>query len=123
MYLFFWNKQSAITKEDYRLLLTLLNPVAPHVTEELNENLGFKPICESTWPIYDDAKLVQTEFDIAVQVNGKVRGTITINVNDSEDEIKEKALACENVKRHTEGKEIVKVIVIKNKIVNVVVKG
>ncbi len=118
-----YDDKESITKEDYRLLLTLLNPVAPHVTEELNENLGFKPICESTWPIYDDAKLVQTEFDIAVQVNGKVRGTITINVNDSEDEIKEKALACENVKRHTEGKEIVKVIVIKNKIVNVVVKG
>ncbi len=118
-----YDDKESITKEDYRLLLTLLNPVAPHVTEELNENLGFKPICESTWPIYDDAKLVQTEFDIAVQVNGKVRGTITINVNDSEDEIKEKALACENVKRHTDGKEIVKVIVIKNKIVNVVVKG
>ena len=118
-----YDDKESITKEDYRLLLTLLNPVAPHVTEELNENLGFKPICESTWPIYDDAKLVQTEFDIAVQVNGKVRGTITINVNDSEDEIKNKALACENVKRHTDGKEIVKVIVIKNKIVNVVVKG
>ncbi len=118
-----YDDKESITKEDYRLLLTLLNPVAPHITEELNENLGFKPICESTWPIYDDAKLVQTEFDIAVQVNGKVRGTITINVNDSEDEIKNKALACENVKRHTEGKEIVKVIVIKNKIVNVVVKG
>ena len=118
-----YDDKESITKEDYRLLLTLLNPVAPHITEELNENLGFKPICESTWPIYDDAKLVQTEFDIAVQVNGKVRGTITINVNDSEDEIKEKALACENVKRHTDGKEIVKVIVIKNKIVNVVVKG
>lgn len=118
-----YDDKESITKEDYRLLLTLLNPVAPHITEELNENLGFKPICESTWPIYDDAKLVQTEFDIAVQVNGKVRGTITINVNDSEDEIKNKALACENVKRHTDGKEIVKVIVIKNKIVNVVVKG
>lgn len=118
-----YDDKESITKEDYRLLLTLLNPVAPHVTEELNENLGFKPICESSWPIYDEAKLVQTEFDIAVQVNGKLRGTITINVNDSEDEIKNKALACENVKRHTDGKEIVKVIVIKNKIVNIVVKG
>ena len=118
-----YDDKESITKEDYRLLLTLLNPVAPHVTEELNENLGFKPICESSWPIYDEAKLVQTEFDIAVQVNGKLRGTITINVNDSEDEIKNKALACENVKRHTDGKELVKVIVIKNKIVNIVVKG
>ena len=118
-----YDDKESITKQDYRLLLTLLNPVAPHVTEELNETLGFKPICENSWPIYDEAKLVQTEFDIAVQVNGKLRGTITINVNDSEDEIKNKALACENVKRHTDGKEIVKVIVIKNKIVNIVAKG
>ena len=118
-----YDDKESITKDDYRLLLTLLNPVAPHITEELNEKLGFKPICEGAWPSYDEAKLVQTEFDIAVQVNGKLRGTITISVDDSEDEIKKKALSCENVKRHTDGKEIVKVIVIKNKIVNVVVKG
>lgn len=118
-----YDDAKSITKEDYRLLLTLLNPVAPHITEELNEKIGFKPICEGSWPVCDESKLVQTEFDIAVQVNGKLRGTITISVDDNEDKIKEKALSCENVKKHVEGKEIVKIIVIKNKIVNVVVKG
>lgn len=105
--------------------IKLLNPICPHITEELwKEVLGHdNTIAYEAWPNYDESKLVQTEFDIAVQVNGKLRGTITINIDDKEDEIKEKALNNENVKRHTEGKEIVKVIVIKNKIVNVVVKG
>ena len=118
-----YDNMDSISKDDYRLLLQLMNPAAPHVTEELNELIGFKPICESNWPTYDESKLVESEFDIAVQVNGKLRGTITINVNDSEDIIKEKALANENVARHIDGKEIVKVIVIKNKIVNIVIKG
>ena len=112
----------SITKEDYHLLLTLLNPVAPHITEELNESLGYEPLCYEKWPTYDESKLVETEKEIAVQVNGKVRATITINVNDSEEVVKEKALEQENVKRFTEGKEIVKIIVIKGKIVNIVVK-
>ena len=112
-----------ISNKDYRTLLHLLNPISPHITEELNEMMGYKPICESAWPKYDESKLVETKFDIAVQVNGKLRGTITINVDDTEDVIKEKALNNENVKKHVEGKEIVKIIVIKNKIVNIVVKG
>ena len=112
----------SITKEDYHLLLKLLNPIAPHITEELNEQLGYKPICEDEWPKYDEEKTIETTKEIAVQVNGKVRATITISIDDSEDIIKEKALECDNVIKHTEGKEIVKVIVIKGKIVNVVVK-
>lgn len=112
----------SITKEDYHLLLTLLNPIAPHITEELNEEIGYKPICESSWPVYDEAKTIETTKEIAVQVNGKVRGTIEISIDDGEDMIKQKALECENVQRHIEGKEIVKVIVIKGKIVNIVVK-
>ncbi len=112
----------SITKEDYHLLLRLLNPIAPHITEELNEQLGYKPICEDEWPKYDEEKTIETTKEIAVQVNGKVRATITISIDDSEDIIKEKALECDNVIKHTEGKEIVKVIVIKGKIVNIVVK-
>ena len=111
-----------IAKEDYRLLLTLLNPTAPHITEELNEEIGYSPICEGEWPKYDETKTVDSTKEIAVQVNGKVRGTIEINVDEEEDAIKEKAMACDNVKKHLEGKEIVKVIVIKGKIVNIVVK-
>ena len=112
----------SITKEDYRLLLILLNPVAPHMTEELNEQLGYDSICYVSWPTYDETCLVEKEKEIAVQVNGKVRATIMISVDDNEDVIKEKALNAENVKRHTDGKDIVKVIVIKGKIVNIVVK-
>lgn len=118
-----YDDSESISKEDYRLLLQLLNPVAPHITEELNEKLGYTPIFESKWPTYDESKLVEEDFDIAVQVNGKLRATISININDDEQTIKEKALNSQNVIKHTEGKEIVKVIVIKNKIVNVVVKG
>ena len=105
--------------------IKLLNPICPHITEELwNKILGHdNTIAYEKWPEYDETKLVETTFDIAVQVNGKLRGTITINIDDTEDVIKEKALSNENVKRHIEGKEIVKVIVIKNKIVNIVVKG
>ena len=112
----------SITKDDYHLLLQLLNPIAPHITEELNEQIGYSPICESTWPVYDESKTVETTKEIAVQVNGKVRGTIQIRVDDDDNSIKEKAMDNENVKKHMEGKEVVKVIVIKGKIVNIVVK-
>ena len=112
----------SITKKDYILLLKLLNPIAPHITEELNESLGEKPICESSWPEYDEAKTVLEEKKIGVQVNGKLRGSIKVHVNDSDDVIKEKALSNENVIRHIDGKEIVKIIVIKGRIVNIVVK-
>ncbi len=117
-----YDAQEEITPMDYNLLLTLLNPMAPHITEELNEQIGFKPICETPWPIYDEAKTIDEEKEIGVQVNGKLRATIKVNINDAEDTLKEKALSEENVKKFTEGKEIVKVIAIKGKIVNIVVK-
>ena len=117
-----YEKLNSITKKDYRTLLQLLNPFAPHITEELNESLGFKPICEDSWPIYDEEKTSFKEKEIGVQVNGKLRASISISVDEDEESMKEKALACENVKRHIMDKEIVKVIVIKGKIVNIVVK-
>jgi leucyl-tRNA synthetase len=117
-----YDSLESITKEDYRLLLILLNPIAPHITEELNEEIGYKPICESEWPVYDEEKTFENTKEIAVQVNGKVRATITITLDDDEDMIKEKALECENVIKHIEGKEVFKIIAIKGKIVNIVVK-
>ena len=117
-----YDAKESLTKDDYILLLTLLNPIFPHVTEELNESLGNKPICEGEWPKYDESKTVDSEIEIAVQVNGKVRGTIKISVDESEDSIKEKAISEDNVSKHIDGKEIVKVIVIKGKIVNIVVR-
>ena len=117
-----YDEESSITKKDYQVLLTLLNPIAPHITEELNEALGFSPICESSWPTYDEVKTIDSNITIGVQVNGKLRGEINITSDDTEEEIKAKALASENVKKHMEGKELVKVIVIKGKIVSIVVK-
>ena len=116
-------KMDSISKKDYRTYLILLNPIAPHITEELNEKyqLG-SAICESSWPSYEDDKLVDSEKEIAVQVNGKVRATILVHIDDTDDVIKEKALNEDNVKKHIDGKEIVKIIVIKGKIVNIVVK-
>ena len=117
-----YDEMTNITKEDYHLLLTLLNPIAPHITEELNEQLGYKPICESTWPTYDEAKTIDDEKEIGVQVNGKLRSSIKISINEDEESIKIKALSEENVKRHIDGKEVVKIIVIPGRIVNIVVK-
>ena len=118
-----FEEEKEITKDDYRTFLILLNPIAPHITEELNEKykLG-EVICKSSWPEYDVSKTIDNEKTIAVQVNGKVRSTIKININDSDDVIKERAMQEENVINHISGKEIVKVIVIKGKIVNIVVK-
>ncbi|MDD6879314.1 MAG: leucine--tRNA ligase [bacterium] len=115
--------KNGITKDEYRIMLILLNPIAPHISEELNEmyNLG-KPICESSWPKYDLSKTVDTNLNIGVQVNGKVRATITITLDEDEESIKTKALAEENVKKFIDGKEIIKIIIIKGKIVNIVVK-
>ena len=117
-----YTEADSISKEDYHLLLTLLNPIAPHITEELNEKLGYKALYETSWPEYDEAKTLEQEVTIGVQVNGKLRASIKVNVNDDEEVLKEKALKEDNVIKYTEGKEIVKVIAIKGKIVNIVVK-
>lgn len=113
----------SISKEDYRLLLTLLNPIAPHITEELNESIGFSPIVNGTWPVYDEDKTKDTTVTIAVSVNGKVRGKLEVDVDTPSDILQEKAFTLPNVQNFTNGKEIVKVIAIPNKIVNIVVKG
>ena len=115
--------KDGITKDDYRVLLHLLNPDAPHITEELNEqyNLG-KPLCESPWPVYDEAKTIDKEITIGVQINGKLRSEVTLELNESEELAKDKVLNQENVKKYTDEKEIVKFIYIPNKIINIIVK-
>ena len=116
-------KEDIYPKEYAENFIKLLNPIAPFITEEIWEQLGHtKTIANESWPTYDESKIVEEEKEIAVQVNGKVRATIKIGINEEEDSIKEKALSEENVKNHTNGKEIVKVIVIKGRIVNIVVK-
>ena len=116
-------EQSGIPRYYIEQLLLLLAPFAPHLTEELWQSIGNEySIHNQSYPEFDEKVLIEEEKEIAVQVNGKLRATIKINISDSEDEVKEKALNAENVKKHTEGHEIVKVIVIKGKIVNIVVK-
>ena len=116
-------KEESITHKDYRTLLALLNPIAPHITEELNEEckLG-EELAVSAWPEYDESKTTDSEFEIGVQVNGKLRGSVLISEEDTEEEIKVKALNNENVKKYTDGLNIVKVIVVPKRIVSVVVK-
>ena len=117
-----YEEAKSITKDDYRLLLILLNPVAPHITEELNQEMGYDILATAKWPVCDESKLVEDEREIAVQVNGKVRGTINIRMDENEETIKNRALALENVKKHLEGLEVIKIMVIKNKIVTIVAK-
>ena len=103
--------------------IKLLNPIAPFMTEEIWEKMGHhESIANASWPTFDPDKTVDDEITIGIQVNGKLRGEITIAMDEEDEDIKQKALNNENVKKHLEGKEIIKVIIIKGKIVNIVVK-
>lgn len=111
----------SINKAEFKTFLTLLNPFAPHITEELNKLIGFNDdISTYTWPEYDDAKTIDDEITIAIQVNGKLKGTINIALDEEETSVKEKALAA--ISDKLDGKTIVKEIYVKNKIYNVVAK-
>lgn len=112
-----------ITKKDYQVLITLLNPIAPHITEELNElYISNVKISEQQWPTYDESKLIDDTFQLVVQVNGKVRGKIEVNYETTKEQMEEYALNIENVKVNIENKEIVKIIIVPKKLVNIVVK-
>ncbi len=112
-----------ISKEDYRVFLQLLNLIAPHITEELNEQYELGPMfCESTWPIYDEALTQDETKVIGVQVNGKLRDEVEVAITDTEDMVKEKVIALDKVQKHLNDKEIVKFIYVPNKIVNIIVK-
>ena len=117
------DKQESITKNDYRTLLILLNPIAPHITEELNEMYALgKTICSSSWPKYDEEKTIDSTVTIAVQVNGKLRGSMNIPTNLDKEETLRLAKELDNVKKYLENTTIIKEIVVPNKIVNIVVK-
>ena len=115
-----YDDAKSITKDEYHLLLTLLNPIAPHITEELNESLGFEPICNSPWPKYDESKTIDSQIELPVQINGRLKGTIKVALDSAEDSIKE--AAHKELADLLEGKTIVKEIYVKNKILNIVVK-
>ncbi len=118
----FWG--SAVWDEAVTTLLLLLAPITPHMAEELWASLG-KPysIHQQVWPQWDAAMLVEDTVEIPVQINGKVRGRVVVAADADEETIKAAALADENVRRHTEGKQVLKVIVPNGRLVSIVVKG
>ncbi len=117
-------KEKAFPKEYAIGLLKLLNPLVPFITEEIWEAKfnGKTSLALESWPIFDENKTIVDEFEIGVQVNGKLRGGIKIVLNETDEKIKEKAFQNENVKKYIENNEIVKIIIVPNKIVNIIVK-
>lgn len=114
-------KVESLSKDEIMALVKLLNPFAPHVCEEINSMLGNQhDLVHSSWPIYDEEMTKDDVVEIAVQVNGKLRGTFKIVKDASNDEMEKAAFAIENVQLFTNCKEIKKIIVVKNKIVNIV---
>ena len=114
-------KQEKVSKKYIKPLLQILNPVAPHVTEELWQRLGFEGyIFESKWPSYDESKLVADEIEIPVQINGTVRYRITVPADSDEKTIEKIATENPALQNYMNRKEIKKIIVIKSKIVNIV---
>ena len=114
-------KIGKVNKAEFKTFLTLLNPFAPHITEELNKIAGFDAdISTYSWPEYDEAKTVDDEITLPIQFNGKLKATITISVDEDESSVKEKVHNAIDSK--LDGKTIVKEIYVKNKIYNVVVK-
>ena len=115
--------QQGVNRKEYLDFITLLNPFAPHITEELYERMGGKGMLSvMPWPKYDEDKIKDDMAEIAVQINGKVKDVILLPADCSEEQTKEAALSEEKIKAVICGMQIVKVIVVKNKIVNIVAK-
>ena len=117
-------KANSITKDEYATLILLLNPVAPHMTEELWEMyFGNGRAYQQKWPEYDEAKTVESTVEIAVQINGKVKATLMVGLDEDEASVKEKAHVIPVIAELTAGKNIVKEIYVKGRILNIVAKN
>ena len=118
-----FNKQSKITQDDLKTFILLLYPVAPHITSQIWKEMKMGGrLDQTTWPQYDEAKTVDNVVEMAVQINGKVRGTITLPVDADKDTARAIALSQETILSYTQGKTIVKEIYVPGKIFNIVVK-
>ena len=118
------NKEEVFPREYAEGFIKLLNPLCPHITEEIWHEV-FKhdnTIAYEEWPKYDESKISESDVTIGVQVNGKLRGTINVSKDLSKEDTEKKALENENVAKFIEGHEVVKIIVIPGKIVNIVIK-
>ena len=112
-----------VNRAEYETLLKLANPFAPHVTEELWQMLGHDTVLSlESWPVFDESKTVESSIEIGVQVNGKLKSTVKLPMDCEQQLAIDTALADEKVKNAVAGKNIVKTIVVKNKIINLVVK-
>lgn len=113
-----------VTRTEWKTFLLLLNPVAPHVTEELWEHAGFTGhiATDGTWPEYQDDKLSENYAEMPIQINGKVRGKVVLPLKATQEQAVEAAQKEESIARYLEGKKLVKVIFVPNKILNLVVK-
>ena len=117
------SKEDVIPKEYAEGFVKLLNPVAPHITEEIWNRFGHSnTITYEAWPTYDETKLVEDTVEIPVQINGKVRTTISISAGASQDDVKNTVHQNSNIQSQIDGKTVVKEIYVKNKIYNIVVK-
>ncbi|MBH6949303.1 leucine--tRNA ligase [Clostridioides difficile] len=117
------NINEAVIKEGVQTIVTIIAPFAPHLGEELWTMIGKEgSVFDIDWPKYDEKALVKDEIEVVVQVNGKVRGKLTVNSNISKDEMEKVALEDEKIKGLVEGKAIVKVVAVPKKLVNIVVK-
>lgn len=113
----------SINHAEFKTFLILLSPVAPHITEEMWQNLDFGGMLnEQSWPKWDEEKTIEKTISIGVQINGKVRGEISVNLDDTQEVAKQKAMTIENVQKALEGKTIVKEIYVPGRIYNIVVK-
>jgi leucyl-tRNA synthetase len=110
-----------ITKEDFKKFLQILSPFAPHIAEELWFSVGEKKtIVFSSWPKWDEKMIKDEEVRIAIQINGKVRAELLINVDDEENDVKKKAFANDTVMKYLEGKEVKRFFYVKNRLINIV---
>jgi len=112
-----------ISRKSFEIFLKLIHPFAPHVTEELWSRLGYKETIQyEKWPDFDPKKVIDETITIAVQINGKLRGTVEVPFDSEKDAVKEKALLSDKIRTHLDEKNIVKEIYVKNKIFNIVVR-
>lgn len=117
------SESKKIFAEVIKNILVMLSPFTPHFCDELWEEMGNTGyLFNEKWPSYDEKLTVSSEVVMAVQVNGKVRGTLEVERGTDKEIVEKLALELENVKKHMEGKTLVKLIVIPDKIVNIVVK-
>ena len=118
-----FNNLDKISEEQFKIFLILLNPVCPHITEEIWQRMGYEGyVHEASWPEYDESKTILDVIELPIQVNGKLRATVEISRDASEDEVFEKAIADDVVAKYLEGKNVVKKIYVKGRIFNIIVK-